>query len=65
MSRTDVTEKQWRRLESHLPPNPHLGHAYVEDRRVINGILWRFVVIRHIVESQPAISVTEVIRNQG
>jgi transposase len=28
-------------LEPHLPPNPHRGHAYVEHRRVINGIWWR------------------------
>lgn len=41
MSRTDLTEKQWRQLEPHLPPNPRRGHAYVEHRRVINGILWR------------------------
>lgn len=41
MSRTDLTEKQWRQLESHLPSNPHHGYAYVEHRHVINGILWR------------------------
>jgi transposase len=41
MSRTDLTEQQWRQLEPHLPPNPHHGHAYVGHRHVINGILWR------------------------
>lgn len=41
MSRTDLTEKQWQQLEPHLPSNPHHGHAYVEHRHVINGILWR------------------------
>lgn len=25
MSRTDLTEQQWRRLEPHLPPNPRQG----------------------------------------
>jgi transposase len=24
-----------------LPANPRRGHAYVEHRHVINGILWR------------------------
>lgn len=41
MSRTDLTEKQWRQLVPHLPSNPHHGHAYVEHRHLINGILWR------------------------
>jgi transposase len=39
MSRTDLTEKQWRQLEPHLPPNPRRGHTYVEHRHVVNGIL--------------------------
>lgn len=41
MNRTDLSEKQWRQLESHLPGDPHRGHAYVDHRRVLNGILWR------------------------
>ncbi|WP_296944065.1 transposase, partial [uncultured Massilia sp.] len=41
MSRTDLTEQQWRQLELHLPSNPHHGHAYVGHRHVINGVLWR------------------------
>lgn len=41
MSRTDLTEQQWRQLSPHSPPYPHRGHAYVDHRRVINGILWR------------------------
>jgi transposase len=41
MSRTDLTEKQWRKLEPRLPSNPRHGHVYVEHRHVINGILWR------------------------
>lgn len=41
MSRTDLTEKQWRQLEPYLPSNPRHGHVYVEHRHVINGILWR------------------------
>ncbi|MET0319313.1 MAG: IS5 family transposase [Duganella sp.] len=28
-------------MSPHLPPHPHRGHAYVDHRRVINGILWR------------------------
>lgn len=41
MSRTDLSERQWRQLQPHLPNNPHRGHAYVEHRRVLNGIIWR------------------------
>ena len=41
MGRTDLSEQQWRRLSVHLPPNPHRGHAYVDHRKVINGIIWR------------------------
>lgn len=41
MSRTDLSERQWRQLEPHLPRNPQHGHAYVDHRRVLNGILWR------------------------
>jgi len=43
MSGTDLSEKQWRQLEPHLPSNPRHGHVYVEHRHVINGILWRLV----------------------
>lgn len=41
MSRTDLSERQWRQLQPHLPSNPHRGHTYVEHRRVLNGIIWR------------------------
>lgn len=41
MSRTDLTEQQWRQLEPLLPSNPRRGHAFVDHRRVLNGILWR------------------------
>jgi Putative transposase of IS4/5 family (DUF4096) len=41
MSRTDLSEKQWCQLEPHLPGDPHCGHAYVDHRRGLNGILWR------------------------
>jgi transposase len=41
MSRTDLSERQWRQLEPYLPSDPHRGHAYVDHRRVLNGILWR------------------------
>lgn len=41
MSRTDLTEKQWRALAPHLPADPQRGHAFVDHRTVLNGILWR------------------------
>ena len=41
MSRTDLSEKQWCLLAPHLPTDPHRGHAYVDHRPVVNGIVWR------------------------
>lgn len=41
MSRTDLSERQWRQLAPYLPSDPQRGHAYVDHRRVLNGILWR------------------------
>ena len=41
VSRTDFSEKQWRLLAPHLPTDPHRGHAYVDHRPVVNGIVWR------------------------
>lgn len=41
MSRTDLTEAQWKKLESLLPANPRRGHVYRDHRRVVNGIVWR------------------------
>jgi transposase len=41
MSRTDLSEKQWRQLKPHFPGDPQRGHVYVDHRRVLNGISWR------------------------
>jgi transposase len=41
MSRTDLSERQWRQLEPPLPSDLHRGHAYGDHGRVLNGILWR------------------------
>lgn len=41
MSRNDLTDTQWRKLEPHSPPNPKRGHALKDHRTVINGILWQ------------------------
>ena len=41
MGRTDPLEKQWSKLAPLLPSDPKRGHAYVNHRRVINGIVWR------------------------
>ena len=41
MSRTDLSEWQWRQLEPHLPGAPHRGDVYAAPRRVLNGTLWR------------------------
>lgn len=41
MSRTDLNDRQWTKLEPLLPDDPQHGHAYKPHRPVINGILWR------------------------
>jgi transposase len=48
MSRTALTEQQWRQVEAHLPPNARHGHAYGGHWHVINGILWRFGTARDV-----------------
>jgi transposase len=41
MSRYDLSDEQWRRLESLLPPQkPHTGHPNNDHRTMINGMLW-------------------------
>jgi transposase len=41
MSRYELTDKQWARLEPLLPPQkPWTGRTNHDHRRVINGILW-------------------------
>jgi transposase len=41
MGRGDLTDKQWERLEPHLPPKkPKRGRPNTDHRRIINGILW-------------------------
>ena len=38
-----LTEKQWRKIEPLLPqlkPSPQGGRRFVENRRVLEGILW-------------------------
>ena len=39
MSRYDLTDFEWRAIEPHLPNKPR-GVPRVDDRRVLNGILW-------------------------
>jgi transposase len=41
MARSDLTDRQWRRLEPLLPPQrPRTGRPNHDHRRIINGILW-------------------------
>lgn len=40
MSRYDLTEEQWQRLEPVLPPHKKKGRHRAEDRRIVNGIRW-------------------------
>lgn len=41
MTRHDLTDAEWAIIEPLLPNKPR-GVPRVDDRRVINGILWRF-----------------------
>jgi transposase len=41
MARSDLTDRQWRRLEPLLPPQkPRTGRPNEDHRRIIDGILW-------------------------
>ena len=41
MNRYDLTNTQWERLQSLLPPQkPHTGRPAADHRRILNGILW-------------------------
>ena len=41
MSRHDLTDTQWERLQPLLPAQkPHTGRPAVDHRRIINGMLW-------------------------
>src|SRR5437870_649719 len=41
MTRTDLTDQEWERLEPKLPSSPgKRGGQYKDHRRVLNGILW-------------------------
>ena len=41
MSRHDLSDADWAMIQPLLPNKPR-GVPRVDDRRVINGILWRF-----------------------
>lgn len=41
MRRHELTDFEWKIIEPLLPKKPR-GAARVNDRRVLNGILWRF-----------------------
>lgn len=41
MARLDLTYFEWAVLEPRLPNKPR-GAPQVDDRRVLNGIFWRF-----------------------
>ncbi len=41
MTRGELTDQQWERLRSHLPPQkPHTGRPANDHRNILNGILW-------------------------
>lgn len=41
--RSDLTDKQWQRIKPLLPKLAHTGRPKVDDREVINGILYVLV----------------------
>lgn len=40
MSRYDLTDEQWQRLEPLLPRHHHEGRPRADDRRMVNGLRW-------------------------
>lgn len=40
MSRYDLTDQQWQRLQPLLPPRKKEGRPRAEDRHILNGIRW-------------------------
>ncbi len=40
MSRYDLTDQQWQRLQPALPARKKEGRPRAEDRRILNGIRW-------------------------
>ncbi|WP_292471261.1 transposase [Methanolobus sp.] len=40
----EFSDEQWKFIKPHLPPQPITGRKIVDDRKVINGIL--FVLIK-------------------
>lgn len=47
MRRHELTDEEWAIIAPLLPNKPR-GVARMDDRRVINGILWRFMVRRFV-----------------
>ncbi len=40
MSRYDLTDQEWQRLQPVLPPHKKEGRPRAADRRIVNGIRW-------------------------
>jgi transposase len=40
MSRYDLTDEQWQRLQPLLPKHQTEGRPRIDDRRIVNGIRW-------------------------
>jgi len=71
MRRHELTDEEWA-IIAPLLPNKGRGVARVDDRRVINGILWRSAPGRHggmcrsaVVCAQPSTTVSFAGGRQG
>jgi len=40
MQFTELTDKQWNMIESHLPPHARTGRPRSNDRMILNGIIY-------------------------
>ena len=40
MARSELTDEQWKRIEPLLPPHGRMGRPRVDDRKVVEGILY-------------------------
>ncbi len=41
VGRGELTDQAWEQIAPLLPPNGRRGQQWAEQRRVINGILWK------------------------
>ena len=59
--RYELTDREWSSIEPLLPNKPR-GVPRVDDRRVLNGILWRFAPARRGLRSPSAMGLHDLLQ---